>query len=239
MAAENHIYAALPALLREEAAELLALFPAARRAAAGGPAGGETPLDGMARAAYRILRLAENAELMAALTADAKPEPICLSQLTAAYVSGAAGVCRFARFVPDFPDGPIWTPGQPRFFAAALGNLLADALQRGGERPVLAVQAVQKGETARVTITRYAAADSADAAQAPAGTDALGLAAVQRYAAWCGGRLLCGIAPDGGACASLCLPVCAPGAPAPVPAYAADRVSPLYVQLSPVCDLPL
>ncbi len=230
---------ALTALLREEAAELLAAVPAARRAAAGGPLGGEAALDGIARAGYRILRLAENTELLAALTADAEPEPICLSQLTAAYVSGAAGVCRFARFLPAFPPGPVWTPGHPRFFAAALGSLLADALRRGGERPVLSVQIAQQGAAARVTVTRFAAADAAGAAQAPAGMDALGLAAARRYAAWCGGRLLYGASPGGGAFASLCLPVCAPGAPAPVPAYAADRVSPLYVQLCDMCDLPL
>lgn len=230
----------LPALLREEAAELLALFPAARRAAAGGPAGGEAPLDSMARAAYRMLRLAENAELVAALSAgEAKPEAVCISQLTAAYVSGAAGVCRFARFVPAWPERPVWTPGHPRFFAAALGSLLADLLARGGERPVVGAQLLQEGKTARLTLTRPAAADTPDAAQTPAGADAFGLAAARCYAAWCGGRVLYGASPEGGVSASLCLPVCPPGAAEEAPAYAADRFSALYVQLAGVCDLPV
>lgn len=42
-----------------------------------------------------------------------------------------------------------------------------------------------------------------------------------------------------GACFSLCLPLCPPGAAPSVPDYMADRFSPLYVQLAPVCDLPL
>mgnify|MGYP000497256242 CR=1 FL=1 len=46
---------------------LLALLPAARRAAAGGPGGGEATLDGIARAAYRTLRTAENLAAHAAL----------------------------------------------------------------------------------------------------------------------------------------------------------------------------
>ncbi|MTS39868.1 hypothetical protein GMD57_17320, partial [Ruthenibacterium lactatiformans] len=45
--------ALLAAHLREDTADLLALLPAARRAAAGGPGGGEATLDGIARAAYR------------------------------------------------------------------------------------------------------------------------------------------------------------------------------------------
>ena len=52
--------ALLAAHLREDTADLLALLPAARRAAAGGPGGGEATLDGIARAAYRTLRTAEN-----------------------------------------------------------------------------------------------------------------------------------------------------------------------------------
>ena len=48
--------ALLAAHLREDTADLLALLPAARRAAAGGPGGGEATLDGIARAAYRTLR---------------------------------------------------------------------------------------------------------------------------------------------------------------------------------------
>ena len=52
-------------------------------------------------------------------------------------------------------------------------------------------------------------------------------------------RLLAGSAPERGACFSLCLPLCPPGAAPSVPDYMADRFSPLYVQLAPVCDLPL
>ena len=59
--------ALLAAHLREETAELLALLPAARRAAAGGPGSGEAALDGIARAAYRTLRTAENLAAHAAL----------------------------------------------------------------------------------------------------------------------------------------------------------------------------
>ena len=59
------------------------------------------------------------------------------------------------------------------------------------------------------------------------------------YARAYGGRLLAGSAPERGACFSLCLPLCPPGAAPSVPDYMADRFSPLYVQLAPVCDLPL
>ena len=59
--------ALLAAHLREDTADLLALLPAARRAAAGGPGGGEATLDGIARAAYRTLRTAENLAAHAAI----------------------------------------------------------------------------------------------------------------------------------------------------------------------------
>ena len=59
--------ALLAAHLREDTADLLALLPAARRAAAGGPGGGEATLDGIARASYRTLRTAENLAAHAAL----------------------------------------------------------------------------------------------------------------------------------------------------------------------------
>ena len=67
----------------------------------------------------------------------------------------------------------------------------------------------------------------------------LGLEVARRYARAYGGRLLAGSAPERGACFSLCLPLCPPGAAPSVPDYMADRFSPLYVQLAPVCDLPL
>ena len=83
--------ALLAAHLREDTADLLALLPAARRAAAGGPGGGEATLDGIARAAYRTLRTAENLAAHAALcTAPPHPQPVCVTALAAAYVSGAA-----------------------------------------------------------------------------------------------------------------------------------------------------
>ena len=103
---------------------------AARRAAAGGPGGGEATLDGIARAAYRTLRTAENLAAHAALcTAPPHPQPVCVTALAAAYVSGAAGVCRSAVFVPEWPRAPLWAMGDARLFAAALGNLLANAVQ--------------------------------------------------------------------------------------------------------------
>ena len=46
--------ALLAAHLREDTADLLALLPAARRAAAGGPGGGEATLDGIARPAAGV-----------------------------------------------------------------------------------------------------------------------------------------------------------------------------------------
>ena len=101
--------ALLAAHLREDTADLLALLPAARRAAAGGPGGGEATLDGIARAAYRTLRTAENLAAHAALcTAPPHPHPVCVTALAAAYVSGAAGVCRSAVFVPEWPRAPLW-----------------------------------------------------------------------------------------------------------------------------------
>ena len=229
--------ALLAAHLREDTADLLALLPAARRAAAGGPGGGEATLDGIARAAYRTLRTAENLAAHAALcTAPPHPQPVCVTALAAAYVSGAAGVCRSAVFGPEWPRAPLWAMGDARLFAAALGNLLANAVQYGGERPAISVRAARRGETLLLTV-----ADNGPGCAPSAGDRGLGLGleVARRYARAYGGRLLAGSAPERGACFSLCLPLCPPGAAPSVPDYMADRFSPLYVQLAPVCDLPL
>ena len=204
---------------------------------AGGPGGGEATLDGIARAAYRTLRTAENLAAHAALcTAPPHPQPVCVTALAAAYVSGAAGVCRSAVFVPEWPRAPLWAMGDARLFAAALGNLLANAVQYGGERPAISVRAARRGETLLLTV-----ADNGPGCAPSAGDRGLGLGldVARRYARAYGGRLLAGSAPERGACFSLCLPLCPPGAAPSVPDYMADRFSPLYVQLAPVCDLPL
>lgn len=225
----------LPALLREETAELLALLPAARHAAAGGPGGGEAALDGMARAAYRLLRIAENLEACAALARGPALRPFCATALAAAYVSGAAGVCRQAVFRPHWPQRPLWTMGDERLFADALGSLLANAVQYGGERPTVTVRAL--GQGGRLLL---AVADSGTGC--PDGgrpAEGLGLRTARLYAEACGGSLLTGCGAGRGLCVSLCLPLCAPGGRQRPPDYVADRFSPLYVQLAPVCDLPL
>ena len=204
---------------------------------AGGPGGGEATLDGIARAAYRTLRTAENLAAHAALcTAPPHPQPVCVTALAAAYVSGAAGVCRSAVFVPEWPRAPLWAMGDARLFAAALGNLLANAVQYGGERPAISVRAARRGETLLLTV-----ADNGPGCAPSAGDRGLGLGleVARRYARAYGGRLLAGSAPERGACFSLCLPLCPPGAAPSVPDYMADRFSPRYVQLAPVCDLPL
>lgn len=226
----------LAARLRDEAAELLALLPAARRAAAGGPAGGEAALDAMARAVYRVLRIAENMDACAALDAGAyRAAPVCVTALAAAYVSGAAGVCREAAFRPEWPREPLWSLGSTRLFAAALGNLLANAVQYGGERPAVSVWARKSGAMLLLTVADNGAGCGGFAAHA----DGLGLCVARRYAEAFGGQLLAHSAPGQGARVTLCLPLCAPGAFVPPPDYMADRLSPLYVQLAPVCDLPL
>lgn len=264
------------ARLREETTELLALLPAARKAAAGGPAGGETALDGMARAAYRVLRIAENMDARAVLAAGAaKAAPICVTALAAAYVNGAAGVCRAAVFRPQWPREPLWSRGNARLFAAALGNLLANAVQYGGERPAVSVRAQKSGAMLLLTVADNGAGYAARPAARPDAADGLGLAVVRRYAEAFGGQLLVNSAPGQGARFTLCLPLCAadpagaahlpggktlpdaqgttpiqgaenpsgeqetPFAPPIPPDYIADRFSPLYVQLAPVCDLPL
>lgn len=255
------------ARLREETTELLALLPAARKAAAGGPAGGETALDGMARAAYRVLRIAENMDARAVLAAGAaRAAPICVTALAAAYVNGAAGVCRAAVFRPQWPREPLWSRGNARLFAAALGNLLANAVQYGGERPAVSVRAQKSGAMLLLTVADNGAGYTARPAARPDAADGLGLAVVRRYAEAFGGQLLVNSAPGQGARFTLCLPLCAPGgetlpdaqgttpvqgtenpsgeqgtpfAPPIPPDYIADRFSPLYVQLAPVCDLPL
>ncbi len=123
-----------------------------------GPAGGETALDGMARAAYRVLRIAENMAACASLAAGAvKATPICVTALAAAYVNGAAGVCRTAVFRQAWAREPLWSPGCARLFAAALGNLLANAVQYGGERPAISVRAQKCGAMLLLTV-----ADSGD-----------------------------------------------------------------------------
>ena len=187
--------------------------------------------------AYRTLRTAENLAAHAALcTAPPHPQPVCVTALAAAYVSGAAGVCRSAVFVPEWPRAPLWAMGDARLFAAALGNLLANAVQYGGERPAISVRAARRGETLLLTV-----ADNGPGCAPSAGDRGLGLGleVARRYARAYGGRLLAGSAPERGACCSLCLPLCPPGAAPSVPDYMADRFSPLYVQLAPVCDLPL
>ncbi len=228
----------LAARLREETAELLSLLPAARQAAAGGPGGGEAALDGVARAAYRVLRIAENMDACAALGGGAvKAAPFCVTALAAAYVSGAAGVCRGAVFRPEWPREPLWSLGNARLFAAALGGLLANAVQYGGERPAVSVWARKSGAMLLLTVADNGAGCAPDGeARADGG---LGLAVARRYAAAFGGRLLANSAPGQGARFTLCLPLCAPGQPSPPPDFVADRFSPLYVQLAPVCDLPL
>ena len=169
-------------------------------------------------------------------TAPPHPQPVCVTALAAAYVSGAAGVCRSAVFVPEWPRAPLWAMGDARRFAAALGNLLANAVQYGGERPAISVRAARRGETLLLTV-----ADNGPGCAPSAGDRGLGLGleVARRYARAYGGRLLAGSAPERGACFSLCLPLCPPGAAPSVPDYMADRFSPLYVQLAPVCDLPL
>ncbi len=283
----------IAARLREETAELLALLPAARQAAAGGPAGGEAVLDGMARAAYRVLRIAENMQARAVLASGtAKAAPICITALAAAYVNGAAGVCRAAVFRPEWPREPLWSPGCARLFGAALGNLLANAVQYGGERPAVSVRAQKSGAKLLLTVADNGAGYP-EGSEAAAG---LGLAVARQYAAAFGGQLLINNPPGQGACVTLCLPLCAPGGvnphgaqaaeclpdgtfsknaqetkrmpggafsenaqaaerlpgkafpqsaweapslPLMPPDYMADRFSSLYVQLAPVCDLPL
>lgn len=283
----------IAARLREETAELLALLPAARQAAAGGPAGGEAVLDGMARAAYRVLRIAENMQACAVLASGAaKAAPICITALAAAYVNGAAGVCRAAVFRPEWPREPLWSPGCARLFGAALGNLLANAVQYGGERPAVSVRAQKSGAKLLLTVADNGAGYP-EGSEAAAG---LGLAVARQYAAAFGGQLLINNTPGQGACVTLCLPLCAPGGvnphgaqaaeclpggtfsknaqetkrmpggafpenaqaaerlpggafpqgaweapslPLMPPDYMADRFSSLYVQLAPVCDLPL
>ncbi len=108
-----------------------------------------------------------------------------------------------------------------------------------------------------------AAEDGAARAVPPKKEEGLGLAVVRQYAAAFGGQLLTESAPGCGARFTLCLPLCAPGGAIPAhavnakrmqgtagplstrktpplpPDYIADRFSPLYVQLAPVCDLPL
>lgn len=228
----------LAAHLRADAAELLAYLPAARHAAAGGPGGGEAALDGIARAAYRMLRTAENLAAHAALATAPRLRPVCATALAAAYVSGAAGVCRDAVFHTEWPRTPLWTMGDARLFADALGNLLANALLYGGERAHIRVRAARSESTLTLTV-----ADSGAGCLTPAGADGdalgLGLGIARRYAQVCGGRLIAQTMPGRGACFSLCLPLCAPGAHSETPDYVADRFSPLYVQLAPVCDLPL
>lgn len=231
-------YGRLAARLREETAEQLSLLPAARRAAAGGPGGGEAALDGIARAAYRVLRIAENMDVCAALESGAyKTAPICVTALGAAYVSGAAGVCRGAVFRPEWPREALWSPGNARLFAAALGGLLANAVQYGGERPAVSVWARKSGAMLLLSVADNGAGCAPEAAQRTEG--GMGLAVARRYASAFGGRLLANGAPGQGARFTLCLPLCAPGRPCAPPDYMADRFSPLYVQLAPVCDLPL
>ena len=106
----------------------------------------------------------------------------------------------------------------------------------GGERPAISVRAARRGETLLLTV-----ADNGPGCAPSAGDRGLGLGleVARRYARAYGGRLLAGSAPERGACFSLCLPLCPPGAAPSVPDYMADRFSPLYVQLAPVCDLPL
>ena len=174
-------------------------------------------------------------------------------------------MCRTAVFRPEWPREPLWSPGCARLFAAALGNLLANAVQYGGERPFVSVRAQKSGAHLLLTVADNGAGYTGTAEI----ENSLGLAVARQYAEAFGGRLLVRSIPEQGTRFTLCLPLCAPGAentpgaretspisdaanppdtantpsalPAPQipPDYMADRFSPLYIQLAPICDLPL
>ena len=132
----------------------LALLPAACRAAAGGPGGGEATLDGIARAAYRTLRTAENLAAHAALcTAPPHPQPVSLQRWPRP-TSAARRVCAAARC--SCPNGlgrllacaPIFHPHgrcDARLFAEPR-NIRACGAARGKRISLAERGAVSAGE---------------------------------------------------------------------------------------------
>lgn len=223
------------AVLRAECAELLA---------APGPA---------PRAAYRVLRAAQNLEMWAHLTGGIRPGRVMdLAASARALVEAARevwpvppGLLRFAAC-----SQPLAVAAGEPAFAAALLNLLCNSLQYGGSRPTVSVRCLRQGSRAvllyrdwgpgipphrqRLALTPFAGAGSLPGL-------GLGLPLAAAFAACSGGAFTLESRPGQGVAAALSLPLC-PVARLPRPPHAAallaDRYSPVYVQLSPRCILP-
>ena len=215
--------ALLAAHLREDPADLLALLPAARRAAAGGPGGGEATLDsGIARAAYRTLRAAKTAgRSRRALHRTAPPAAGvrysagrglrqrrggCVPQrgVRARMASGASvGHVGMRGCCP-----PHWVICWPTRCSMAASGPQYPCVRRGaGKRCFSPV------------------ADNGPGCAPSAGDRGLGLGleVARRYARAYGGRLLAGSAPERGARVPLCLPLWPARRRPSVPDYMADR----------------
>lgn len=238
--------ARIAARLREESAHLLANLPAARLCA--GDA--ERALDGIARAAYETLRTAANLSAYAALcTAPPPARPFCLSGLAESFIHGAAAVCRRTEFCFSSCAQPLWAAGDAELFVLCLGNLVLNAALYGGERPAVTVRCSARGGMAAASVCdngdglprtgARAALFEPWSGGAPGEGLGLGLAIAHRYAVHYGGLLAAEERRGIGSRLLLCLPQAAPQGAFVRPDYAADRTSALYVQLAPVCDLPL
>lgn len=246
---------ALAAQLQNDLADLLALLPQVRRCAENAGEGTDC-IDAVVRAAYRNLRTAHN---VAAYTQLCAKPPLarcfCASAVAYAFMQGAAALCPRVDIRCHFCAAPLWVAGDVRLFCTCLGNALLNSLLYAGDAPCANLQLEKQGEHAVFTLRDsgkgilpetlscvFAPGMSADpyGDGAPAPGLGLGLAIVQQYTAAYGGRLLAQSTAGKGSSLALSLPLCMPcGEQVQVPQMVADRFSPLYVQLCPICDLPL
>ncbi|MEG2842785.1 MAG: ATP-binding protein [Ruthenibacterium sp.] len=245
---------ALSAQLQNDLADLLALLPAVRRCA---EIGGEIScVDDAVRAAYRNLRTAHNVAAYTQLCV--KPplaRPFCASAVAYAFMQGAAALCPRVDIQCRFCAAPLWVAGDVRLFCIALGNALLNSLLYAGDAPRAVLQLGKQGEHAVFTLRDNGKGILPDALSGvfvpgmsadpygdgePAPGLGLGLAIVQQYAAAYSGRILAQSTVGKGSSLALSLPLCAPCSESmQVPQMVADSFSPLYVQLCPLCDLPL
>lgn len=237
----------LSAQLREECAQLFANLPAARLGEQ------DAALDGISRAAYCTLRCADNISAFSLLSSQAPhAKPISLSGLSECFLHDASSVCRRIDFRFAALDQPLWTMGNEKLFTITLANLVLNAIVYGGERPQVSVRCYQQGNNAVLTVCDNGAglppADFRKVMFAPwfsakpgtqiRGGMGLGLAIAHRYVLCYGGRIAAEQTAKKGCRFLLSLPLCA-SQTFIRPEYVADRTSVVYVQLAPVCDLPL
>ena len=186
------------------------------------------------------LRLLQNREL--------------LFQLCAGHLSGPAfdaGACAGALFLAareaaPFPVGafqlfpapvPLPVAGGMRAFETVFLNLICNSFQYAGPDPQLQLRVFSNSSHALLLLKDLGPGLSSSVFFPPTG----GLSLARQFARCCGGTFFCESHPGHGVSALLSLPladIVHPAPPPSVPDLLSDRLSPVFVQLSPHCILP-